>query len=131
MTQPCLLLVEPDIVIRTPLAQYLRECGFRVLEVFDAGEARQTLADGGTRVDVILADADGIGESGFVFAAWVRAHYPGIEVALAGSLERTAEKAGDICAEGPALTKPYDHRLVLREIRKLLAARDRGENDGA
>ena len=36
---------------------------------------------------------------------------------------RTAEQAGELCAKGPHLTKPYDHALVEAEIRKLLAAR--------
>lgn len=125
MNQPCLLLVEEDIAARTPLAQYLRECGFQVLEAADAGEARRILGDPAINVDVILADAEGVGESGFAFAAWVRANHPRIDVTLAGTVTKAAEKAGEICAEGPALTKPFDHQLVLREIRRLLAARDR------
>jgi hypothetical protein len=35
---------------------------------------------------------------------------------LAGTIATAAEKAGDICQEGPALSKPYDHRLVLGYI---------------
>ena len=38
---------------------------------------------------------------------------------------RYAAEAGDICQEGPALSKPYDHRVVLDYIQRLLAARDR------
>lgn len=125
MTQPFLLIIEADLLIRTPLAEYLRECGFRVLEAHDANEARQVLAQAGTTVDVILADAEGAGESGFSFASWVRSQFPHIDVVLAGTVARAAEKAGEICAEGPALSKPYDHQLALREIRRLLAARDR------
>lgn len=123
--QSCLLLVEGDVAVRTPLAQYLRECGFQVFEAADAEEARRILANSGIRVDMILADAEAIGESGFAFAAWVRTNHPGIDVVLAGTVAKAAEKAGDICAEGPALTKPYDHQLVLQEIRRLLAARER------
>jgi hypothetical protein len=74
---------------------------------------------------MILMDADAPEENGFVFGAWVRAHYPGIEMILAGSIERTVTKAGELCEEGPALSKPYDHKLVLDEIRRRLAARDR------
>ncbi|MDD2794652.1 hypothetical protein [Acidocella sp.] len=125
MTQPLLLLVEADLLVRTPLAEYLRQCGFHVLEAFDADEARQALAKPQVAVDVILADAEGIGENGFAFAGWVRANHPSIDVVLTGTVARTAEKAGEICADGPALTKPYEHRLVLQEIQRLLAARDR------
>ena len=72
----------------------------------------------------MLADADG-GKAGFAFAAWTREYYPGVEVLLAGSIAGAAEKAGDICKEGPALTKPYDHKQVLEHIHRLVAARDR------
>ncbi len=124
MNTPVVMLIEPDILIRTPLAEYLRECGFRVAEAFNATEARDILANA-PGIDMILMDADAPEESGFVFAAWVRANYPSIEMILAGSIERTVTKAGELCEEGPALFKPYDHKLVLEEIRRRLAARDR------
>ncbi len=125
MNAPFVMLIEPDILIRTPLAEYLRECGFRVAEAFTVAEARDILAKAPAGIDMILMDADAPEENGFVFGAWVRAHYPGIEMILAGSIERTVTKAGELCEEGPALSKPYDHKLVLDEIRRRLAARDR------
>ena len=125
MRAPLVMLIEPDVLIRTPLAKYLRECGFRVAEVFNVTEARDILANAPVSIDMILMDADAPEENGFAFRAWVRAHYPGVEVILAGSIERTVKKAGDLCEEGPALAKPYDHKLVLDEIRARLAARER------
>jgi DNA-binding response OmpR family regulator len=125
MNAPFVMLIEPDILIRTPLAEYLRECGFRVAEAFNTAEARDILANAPAGIDMILMDADAPEENGFVFGAWVRAHYPSIEMILAGSIERTVTKAGELCEEGPALSKPYDHKLVLDEIRRRLAARDR------
>ena len=47
-----------------------------------------------------------------------------IEVILAVTVAKAAEKAGDLCQDGPALSKPYD-KLVLDHIQRLLAARDR------
>ena len=41
--RPCILLVECDIVVRSPLAEYLRECGYRVLEAVNTIEARELL----------------------------------------------------------------------------------------
>ena len=32
MNDPCILIVERDLLVRTPLAEYLRECGYLVLE---------------------------------------------------------------------------------------------------
>jgi len=123
------MLIEADVLIRTPLAEYLRECGFRVVEAFNAAEARAILADGPVSIGTILMDADAPEENGFAFRAWVRANQPEIDVILSGSMERTVTKAGDLCEEGPALTKPYDHRFVLDEIRRRLAARNQKPAD--
>jgi DNA-binding response OmpR family regulator len=125
MTKSCVLIVEPDILIRNPVAEYLRECGYQVLEAADAAEARTVISDGSMAVDIVLADIDMPGEGGFALAAWIRADHAGIEVILTGSVAKAAEKAGDLCQEGPALTKPYDHQVVLNKIRRSLAARDR------
>jgi DNA-binding response OmpR family regulator len=125
MTEQCVLIVEPDILIRSPLAEYLRECGYRVLEAVDAAEARTIISDGSMAVDIVLADTAMPGEGGFALAAWIRADHAGIEVILTGSVAKAAEKAADLCQEGPKLTKPYDHQLVLNRIRRSLAARDR------
>jgi len=119
MTQPCLLIVEQDILIRHPLAEYLRECGYRVLEATDANEARRIVEKGET-VDVVLADASG---GGFALAASLRREHPKIKIVLAGNVAVAAEKAGDLCEEGPNLAKPYDHQMVLNYIRRLLATR--------
>lgn len=125
MSEPCVLLVEADILVRHPLAEYLRECGYTVLEAANTDDARKLLAEGPQVVDAVLADVDAAGEGGFALAAFVRANHPGVPVILAGSVAKAVASAGDLCREGPALAKPYDHQLVLDRIRRLLAARDR------
>lgn len=127
MKTPCILLVEPDILARTPLAEYLRECGFQVLEAAEASEARALLEDASRQVHVVLADIDADNQSAFALARWVRKHRPGVEMILAGTVTKTAEKAGDLCRDGPALSKPYDHQLVLDHIRRLMASRERDD----
>lgn len=124
MSDACVMLIEADLLIRTPLAQYLRDCGFKVVEAFNTTEARGILGRTAAGVDTILMDVDSSEESGFIFAAWMRGHYPSVTVILAGSMEKTAVKAGELCEEGPALSRPYDHKLVLQEIRRRMAARD-------
>lgn len=125
---PCILVVDADILVRQPLAQYLRECGFLVLEAVDAVEAREFLDKGGVRVGIVLIDAGDDRGQGFAFASWIRANHPGIEVMLAGTITRAVEKAGDLCEEGPAVNKPYEHHLVLERIRQLVAARQRSSD---
>lgn len=123
MSLSCILLVESDVLVRNPLAEYLRDCGFRVLEAAGAGEARRLLAEGAQPVDVVLADADAPGA--FALARWIREGFPAIRLVMAGSPAIAAEKAGELCEDGPLLAKPYDPQIVLDRIRRLLAARDR------
>jgi DNA-binding NtrC family response regulator len=126
MHQQCILLVEPDIIVRSPLAEYLRECGYRVLEAVNAAEARELLG-AAADITLVLADADAREGGGFALQAWIHENYPDIEVMLAGSVTRAVEKAGDLCEDGPALSKPNHHQSVLDAIPRLLAARDRNQ----
>jgi CheY-like chemotaxis protein len=119
-----LLIVEDDILVRMPIAAYLRHCGYRVIEAASSAEAMIVLRQLGNEFDVVLADAElEDGAAGFALAKWVRDNRPDTTVLLAGTPSRAAEQAGELCARGPHLTKPYDHALVEAEIRKLLAAR--------
>lgn len=119
------MLVESDILVRGPLADYLRECGYRVLEACGADEAHTHLARADHAIEVVLIDANAAYEGGFALASWVRAHHPGSAVILAGNATRAVEKAADLCEEGPPISKPYDHQLVLERIRWMMAARAR------
>jgi DNA-binding response OmpR family regulator len=124
-SSPAVLLVESDILLRHPLAEYLRECGFKVFEAATGGEARVMLEARETAIDVVLADLNTDG-SGFQLRQWIKSQGIDVEVILAGSVEKAVDEAGTLCREGPALAKPYQHHLVLDEIRRGLARRERG-----
>ena len=128
MNEPCVLLADAEELVRTPLAQYLRECGYRVLEAINAKEAQALLSEGSQTIDIALADIQTLGGSGFAFAAWVRRNKPGVRVLSAGTIAAAARQAGDLCDEEPPIQKPYDHQLVLDRIRRLLAERERNRN---
>jgi DNA-binding response OmpR family regulator len=128
-SEPCVLIVEADIVVRHPLAEYLRECGYRVLEASNAEEARRLLEAMASSIDLVFADAAGPRNEGFELAGWIRRTQPSIEVVLAGGVVKAVEKANEICEDGPALAKPYEHKLILDRIRRALAARERGSRD--
>lgn len=133
MTRPCVMIVERDVLVRAPLADYLRECGFRVLEASTDAEARLMVGAWAAEIGAALIDIDGSAEAAFALAAWLRSEHPAIAVAIAGTPARAAEKAGNLCAEGAEgadVSKPYDHRVVLDRIRRLMAARDRGKTPG-
>ena len=123
------LIVEEDVLIRHPLAEYLRQCGFKVAEAVDADEARQLLVKGTGGIDIVMVHALSDTDRGFTLARWISSRYPEIQVILTGNLVTAAEKAGNLCEQGPALTKPYDHKLILAHIRRMQAARDRSKGE--
>jgi DNA-binding response OmpR family regulator len=119
---PVVLLV---VAVRHPLAEYLRGCGFTVFEAANGDEARRAL-QASLNIEIVLADMSTDG-SGFFLRKWIKDENLPVEVILAGSVGKAVQHAGDLCTEGPALAKPYDHRLVLEHIRQILARRDRGQ----
>jgi DNA-binding response OmpR family regulator len=123
---PGVLLVEGDIVVRHPLAEYLRECGFTVFEAANGDETMHVLGAPELEIRVVLADMTTTG-SGFALRHWIGKQKPTVEVVLAGSIEKAIDKASNLCNEGPALAKPYEHHLVLDRIRQAMARRDRGK----
>jgi DNA-binding response OmpR family regulator len=118
---PVILLVEASALTRMAVASYLRECGYQVTETDGAAEARRVL-EAGFAVQVAFIDLDSGGElDGFGLAQWIRAEHPEVKVLLTSGVRRTAETAGDLCEHGPHLAKPYEHRELERQIRRLLA----------
>jgi DNA-binding response OmpR family regulator len=128
MNEPCILLVDAEELVRTPLAQYLRECGYRVLEAINAEEAQRLLSKESRTIDIMLVDIQTLGGVGFAFTTWARHNKPGIRVLSVGTVAAAARAAGDLCEEKPPIRKPYDHQLVLDRIRRLLAERDRSRD---
>jgi DNA-binding NtrC family response regulator len=122
--QQTILVVEDDVLVRMPIAQYLRDCGYKVIEASNADEAMQIQMHKRTLVDVVFSDVDMPGAvDGFGLAKWVREHRPGLDVLLAGTVPRAVESAKDLCERG-SVPKPYEARLVHNHIRRLLAARN-------
>lgn len=120
-TPDTVLVVEGDVMARLGLAEYLRHCGYRVIEAASGAEAI-TLLSATPKIDIgVVLSAVELDErmDGFSLARWVRANRPGVEVALAGSIVKAAKTAGDLCEEGPHLRKPYEPEQVVEWIKKL------------
>jgi DNA-binding response OmpR family regulator len=117
------LLLESEILVRQPLAEYLRDCGFRVIEAATVAEAKTLLETEELQVDVVLADAGAEAEAVFTLSQWIRHTYPTVVVMLSGNAIKVAQEAGELCNEGRALVKPYDHQRVLEHIKRRLAGR--------
>jgi CheY-like chemotaxis protein len=127
MSDATILLVEPEILARGPLADYLRGCGYTVLEATGGDEARTILSEG-ISVDIALIGAHKPATTeAFSLAGWIRKDRPDVRVIMAGTVAKAASIAGDLCDDGPTLSKPYDHRLVVEQIRRLMAGRARDD----
>jgi DNA-binding NtrC family response regulator len=122
-TPETILVVEDDVLVRMPIAQYLRDCGYKVIEAVNADEAMVVLSHQETPVHLVFSDIEMPGATdGFGLAKWIREHRPGLVVLLAGTVPRAVENAKELCEQGP-VPKPYEAQVVHNQIRRLLAAR--------
>ena len=117
---PTVLVVEDEVLVRMAVSDYLRECGYRVVEAGSAEEAIKVL-EGDVRIDVVFTDVQMPGAmDGFGLARWARRERPSIRVILTTGVARAAQQAGDLCEEGPMMAKPYSNAELERWIRSLL-----------
>lgn len=124
-----ILVVEDEVLIRLAVADYLRACGYRVLEA-STGEEAQAIFGNDQRIEVLLTDIDlGRGMSGFELAAWVRQKFADVRVLLTSGVARMAQSAGALC-DLPLLKKPYPHEKLAEEIRRRLGTLRRAGPQG-
>jgi DNA-binding response OmpR family regulator len=120
--QTSILLLEPEILIRMVVAQYLRDCGYIVIEGVQGDDFR-SLIDSGRQPHIVLADVQLAGATtGFELARSIRQTHPSIDVILTSGIAGTAHEAQDLCDEGP-IKKPYHPKDVEARIKILLARR--------
>jgi CheY-like chemotaxis protein len=80
-SQETILVVEDDILVRMPIAQYLRDCGYKVIEASNSDEAMEVLVHKETVVHIVFSDIEMPGAvDGFGLSKWVRENRPGIQV---------------------------------------------------
>jgi DNA-binding NtrC family response regulator len=121
-----LLVVDGEVLVRHALADYLRHCGYSVVEAASSDEALSVLQGADVAVAAVLCDVSISGSlNGFQLRQWMREHRSGVHVMLAGNLDSAASAAADLCEQGPDLTRPYDPQGVVDYIKRLLAQRGR------
>jgi CheY-like chemotaxis protein len=117
------LVVEDEVLIRLDLADYLRGCGYRVVEA-KSGDEAVAMLEADSRIEVVFTDVSMPGTlNGFGLARWVRQERPGVRVIVTSGITRTVREAEALCADGPLVEKPYDHGDVERRIRAILPRR--------
>jgi CheY-like chemotaxis protein len=119
-----ILIVDGDIVSRHVIADYLRHCGYAVIEAANIEEAVIALGEQSLSIDVILCDVSSLGsQKGFELASWVRTNRPELEVSLVGGVAMAAQTAAELCQSGPDLQRPYEPEAVVDYVKKLRASR--------
>ena len=119
---PTILVVEDEVLIRLVIADYLRDCGYKVHEAVSGEEASAILRVPEVSIDVVFSDVEMPGSmDGFALARWVRANKPGMEVILTSGIERSADIAATLCEAGPLMKKPYSSQDVVDRLRQLAA----------
>jgi DNA-binding NtrC family response regulator len=117
-----IVVVDPDVLVRNSISEYLRECGYRVIEALSAEEVWRVLASE-ARVDVVFAEVRLPGEmQGFALSKTLRQTHPEVDVILTSGISDAAEKARDLCDEGP-IEKPYQPKDIVARIHRLLEHR--------
>jgi DNA-binding response OmpR family regulator len=116
--QPIAMVVEPDVLVRMDVADYLRECGYRVIEGIAAADVWAVLQGGG-RIDVLLSDVNLAGDGdGFTLATRIRQTYSNVDVILTSGISGAADMARNLCEDGP-IRKPYHPKDVAARIKVL------------
>ena len=111
-----------------PLATYLRECGYTVIETGGGEEALTVLQQDQYRIDVVLTDAELPGAlDGFSLAQWVRKNRPEVSMLIAATPERAAAVAGEIVRGRSNARQALRDELVADRIRQLLGSRRRSD----
>lgn len=119
-----ILIVDADILSRHAIADYLRHCGYSVIEAVNTDEALLALGEATLSIDVIVCDIATLPSAkGFELATWVRQNRPELEVKLAGGVEKAAQVATELCEVGPHLKRPYEPEAVIDYVKRLRATR--------
>jgi DNA-binding response OmpR family regulator len=110
------LLVETNALLRREVAEFLRGCGYRVIEAATAAEAIDVL--GNRSIGVLVTDLQLRDASGFEISMLAKQLQPKVQVIVTRSAERTVAAATDLCDEGD-LEYPYHPQQLLERIRRL------------
>jgi DNA-binding response OmpR family regulator len=116
------MVVESEVLVRMVVAEYLRDCGYNVIEAIAAKDVWSVL-DSGHRLDVVMADVKVSGDlEGFSLASRIRQTHPDIDVILTSGIAGAVHESYELCQDGP-IKKPYDPKDIEVRIRILLERR--------
>ena len=114
--QQVMLLVEDEVLIRFPVAEYFRDHDFRVLEAGNATEALIYLQSRSVHINVMLSDVKMPGDmDGIQLADWTRGHCPHVRILLMSGWHGHRDYDG----RHEIVQKPFVFDRLLTKIREL------------
>jgi CheY-like chemotaxis protein len=117
-TATSIMVLEPDILARMAISEYLRGCGYKVMEGVLAQDAL-TVLHAGIPVDIVLAEVRMAGDlDGLELAKKIRADFPGTDIILTVGVANAADRAAKLCDDGP-LKKPFHPKELVTRIQLL------------
>ena len=116
------MVVEPEVLIRMAVAEYLRGCGYKVIEGVSAADV-WVILDAGLALDVVFSEVNLPGETdGFALARRLRQTRPQVNVILTSGVGGAADKSAALCEER-TVGKPYQASEIAGRIHQLLERR--------
>lgn len=116
------LIVDGEIISRHAIAEYLRHCGYSVIEASNTDEAYSALDEASLSIDIVLIAVTGTDtEQGFELTKWISANRPDLVLKFAGGVESTVRTAAELCDNGPHLKRPYEAEMVVDYIKRMRA----------
>ncbi len=110
------------MMVRMPIAEYLRDCGYNVLEAADASQAIATMR-AERSVSLVFSDIRMPGKmDGFGLAEWFQSHFPSVPVLLTSGYNGGRNLPTDPMSRTRFIEKPYSQTQVARQIAALLDA---------
>ncbi|MDR3529426.1 MAG: response regulator [Rhodopila sp.] len=120
-TPHTVLVVEDEAMVRITITEYLRDCGYNVVEACDAAEAIAAVDTAGP-IDLVFSDVRMPGRmDGFGLAEWFLSHHPGVPVLLTSGYNGGRAFAADGLPGVRLIDKPYSQIQVEQRIARLLA----------
>jgi PAS domain S-box-containing protein len=121
-TEPQLLLVEDDPLVRSLAESGLKRAGYRVAAASSVSEAQHTLRTTGPIrmiiTDLVLPDGTGVD-----VANAAQALYPGVPILfVSGHADIPASQTGAV-ENGEFLPKPFSTRTLVRRVQEILSGR--------
>jgi CheY-like chemotaxis protein len=120
--QFCVLVAEDDVLVRMVISDYLRDCGYHVIEAGTADEALTVLEKADVRIHALFSDVQMPGKlDGFDLARLVGERWPDVKIVLASGYSPKIEAAQELCTGPNFFNKPYRVSDIETRLRELMA----------